>query len=163
MASEKNQNQESNISIIYPFIHSLASVIFWLFHGLVVFILFCILLIFLIEYIFLFVFSIRKSSGWTRWYIVFLFSQKINFSNIINLSQYIVFLFLVIYYIYFGYFYLITIAPAGLPVINFRRRTHYQTLNQSFKTLDNAWNRNHPFPQTPATATAPVAFKPVRL
>jgi len=86
MASDENQNQESNISIIYPFIHSLASVILLLFHGIVVFILFCIVLSFLIEYIFRFVFSIRKSFGRTRWYIVFLFGQKINFSNIISLS-----------------------------------------------------------------------------
>lgn len=60
MASDENQNQESNISIIYPFIHSLASVILLLFHGIVVFILFCIVLSFLIEYIFRFVFSIEN-------------------------------------------------------------------------------------------------------
>jgi len=33
----QSQNQESNVSMIYPFIHSLASVILGIFHGIVVF------------------------------------------------------------------------------------------------------------------------------
>ena len=33
----QSQNQESNVRMIYPFIHSLASVILGIFHGIVVF------------------------------------------------------------------------------------------------------------------------------
>ena len=33
----QNQNQESNVSMIYPFIHSLGSVILWVFYGIVIF------------------------------------------------------------------------------------------------------------------------------